>query len=124
MGNAVFGLLMGVTATAGFLLGLPLDVRHVTFSSANFAIGFVGLDYQVTPEQAGIAALGIALIGTVNLLVSFGLALWVALRARKIRFYHGFKLLRALGRRLWVAPLDFFIGPKADPLDEQLKGYE
>jgi site-specific recombinase len=124
MGNAVFGLLMGVTATAGFLLGLPLDVRHVTFSSANFAIGFVGLDYQVTPEQAGITALGIALIGTVNLLVSFGLALWVALRARKIRFYHGFKLLRALGRRLWVAPLDFFIGPKADPLDEQLKGYE
>jgi site-specific recombinase len=124
MGNAVFGLLMGVTATAGFLLGLPLDIRHVTFSSANFAIGFVGLDYQVTAEEAGIAALGIALIGTVNLLVSFGLALWVALRARKIRFYHGFKLLRALGRRLWVAPLDFFIGPKADPLDEQLKGYE
>jgi hypothetical protein len=33
----------------------------------------------------------------VNLLVSFGLALWVALRARKIRFRHGFLLLRALG---------------------------
>jgi site-specific recombinase len=57
-------------------------------------------------------------------LVSFGLALWVALRARKIRFYHGFKLLRALGARLRAAPLDFFIGPKADPMTEPTRGYE
>jgi site-specific recombinase len=124
MGNAVFGLLMGTTAMVGFLLGLPLDVRHVTFSSANFAIGFVGLDYNVDWETIAITALGIVLIAMVNLLVSFGLALWVALRARKIRFYHGFKLLRALGRRLRMAPLDFFIGPKADFLSEQPKGVE
>jgi site-specific recombinase len=124
MGNAVFGLLMGTTAMVGFLLGLPLDVRHVTFSSANFAIGFVGLDYRVDPETIGVTVLGIALIAMVNLLVSFGLALWVALRARKIRFYHGFKLLRALGARLRAAPLDFFIGPKADPMTEQTRGYE
>jgi site-specific recombinase len=125
MGNAVFGILMGVTATIGFLLGLPLDIRHVTFSSANFAIGFVGLDYQVGWETIGITALGIALIGMVNLLVSFGLALWVALRARKIRFYHGFRLLRALGRRLRAAPLDFFIGPKEyGDMSEQMRGYE
>jgi site-specific recombinase len=125
MGNAVFGVLMGVTATVGFLLGLPLDIRHVTFSSANFAIGFVGLDYQVSPETIGITALGIALIGMVNLLVSFGLALWVALRARKIRFYHGFRLLRALGRRLRAAPIDFFIGPKDyGDMSEQMRGYE
>jgi site-specific recombinase len=125
MGNLVFGVLMGTTATAGYLLGLPLDIRHVTFSSANLAIGFVGLDYRISWETAGIALLGIALIGMVNLLVSFGLALWVALRARKIRFYHGFRLLRALGRRLRAAPLDFFIGPKAlDPMSEQIRGYE
>jgi site-specific recombinase len=124
MGNAVFGILMGTTATAGFLLGLPLDIRHVTFSSANLAIGFVGLDYQVDAQTLGIAVIGIALIAMVNLLVSFGLALWVALRARKIRFYHGFKLLRALGARLRAAPLDFFIGPKADPFSEPPRGYE
>jgi site-specific recombinase len=116
MGNLVFGVLMGVTATVGFLLGLPLDVRHVTFSSANLAIGFVGLEQNVDPETIGIALLGIALIGAVNLLVSFGLALWVALRARKVRFRHGFRLLRALGRRLRAAPLDFFVGPR--DLDE------
>jgi site-specific recombinase len=125
MGNIIFGILMGTTATVGFLLGLPLDIRHVTFSSANFAIGFVGLDYRVDWNTIGITALGIALIGMVNLLVSFGLALWVALRARKIRFYHGVKLLRALGRRLRAAPLDFFIGPKEyGELSEHMRGYE
>ena len=116
MGNFVFGVLMGITGTVGYLLGLPLDVRHVTFSSANLAIGFVGLGQQVDPETIAITFLGIALIGMVNLLVSFGLALWVALRARKVRFRNGFRLLRALGRRLRAAPLDFFIGPR--DLDE------
>lgn len=119
MGNLVFGVLMGVTATVGFLLGLPLDIRHVTFSSANFAIGFVGLDQQVDLHKVAITVLGIALIGLVNLTVSFGLALWVALRARKVRFHHGIRLLRALGRRLRTAPLDFFIGPRdADSIAE------
>jgi site-specific recombinase len=112
MGNLVFGILMGTTATVGFLLGLPLDIRHVTFSSANFAIGFVGLDQHLDLATIAITFLGIALIGMVNLLVSFGLALWVALRARKVRFRHGFRLLRALGSRLRAAPLDFFIGPR------------
>jgi site-specific recombinase len=116
MGNLVFGVLMGITGTVGFLLGLPLDVRHVTFSSANFAIGYVGLGQHVDPETIAMSFLGIALIGMVNLLVSFGLALWVALRARKVRFRHGFRLLRALGSRLRAAPLDFFIGPR--DLDE------
>lgn len=112
MGNMVFGILMGCTATAGFLLGLPLDIRHVTFSAANFAIGVVGLDYHVDARTIGITLLGIALIGMANLLVSFSLALWVALRARKTRFYHGIRLLRALGQRLRATPLDFFIGPR------------
>jgi site-specific recombinase len=115
MGNLYFGILMGVTGTIGFLLGLPLDIRHVTFSSANFAIALVGLDYRVGWDMAATTVAGIALIGTVNLAVSFGLALWVALRARRVRFRHGFRLARALGRRFTSAPVDFFIGPKALP---------
>jgi site-specific recombinase len=112
MGNFFFGILLGTTGTVGFLLGLPLDIRHVTFSTANFATALVSLDYQITWAEAANAALGVVLIGAVNLLVSFNLALSVALRARKIQFTRSILLLRALGRRFRHAPIDFFIGPK------------
>lgn len=112
MGNFYFGILLGTTGTVGYLLGLPLDIRHVTFSTANVATALVGLDYQMSWEMAANATLGVALIGAVNLLVSFSLALWVALRARKIQLKRSILLLRALGRRFMSAPLDFFIGPR------------
>lgn len=115
MGNFFFGLMLGMTGFVGFLLGLPLDIRHVTFSTANFATALVGLDYALSWTAIGTASLGVALIGTVNLLVSFGLALWVAMRARKIRFKRGILLVQALGRRLVTAPVDFFLGPKDLP---------
>jgi site-specific recombinase len=120
MGNLYFGILMGVTGTVGYLVGLPLDIRHVTFSSANLAIAVVGLDHHVSWELVATALGGIALIAAINLVVSFGLALWVALRARRIRFRHGIRLARALGRRFAGAPVDFFIGPKQlPPLDAE-----
>lgn len=112
MGNFFFGVMLGTTAFVGFLLGLPLDIRHVTFSTANFATALVGLDYALSWQQIANASLGVALIGTVNLVVSFGLALWVAMRARKIRFKRGILLIQALGRRLFTSPVEFFLGPK------------
>ncbi len=118
MGNFFFGFLLGTTGTVGYLLGLPLDIRHVTFSTANFATALVALDYRMSWQMAANATLGVAMIGAVNLLVSFNLALWVALRARNIRFTRSVLLLRALGRRFLYAPLDFFIGPRdADTID-------
>ncbi|MCC2972221.1 site-specific recombinase [Massilia sp. IC2-476] len=120
MGNFFFGFMLGMTGFVGFLLGLPLDIRHVTFSTANFATALVGLDYALTWHQIGTASAGVALIGTVNLLVSFGLALWVAMRARKIRFKRGILLLQALGRRFITAPVEFFLGPKATTPSSEL----
>jgi site-specific recombinase len=112
MGNFYFGILLGTMGTLGYLLGLPLDIRHVTFSAASFSTALVGLDYKVSWELAATSVAGFLIIGAVNLVVSFSLALWVALRARKIRFEHGIRLLRALGRRFLAAPIDFFIGPR------------
>ena len=111
MGNFYFGILLGTMATLGYLLGLPLDIRHVTFSASNFSTALVALDHQVSWELAATSVVGFLTIGTVNLMVSFSLALWVALRARKIRFKYGIRLLRALGRRFIAAPMAFFIGP-------------
>ena len=94
MGNFWFGILLGVTPLIGFLTGLPLDIRHVTFSSANFATAFVAMDQHMSWTLAATSLAGVLLIAAVNLLVSFGLALWVALRARKIVFNHSLKLLK------------------------------
>lgn len=112
MGNFFFGILLGTTGTIGFLLGLPIDIRHITFSAANFATALVALDYGMSWAQIANAAGGVLLIGTVNLLVSFGLALWVALRARKIQFKRWILLVQALGRRFAYSPVEFFLGPR------------
>jgi site-specific recombinase len=112
MGNFYFGILLGTIGTLGFLLGLPLDIRHVTFSSANFATAIVGLDHNVTWQLVLKSVSGFLAIGAVNLLVSFALALWVALRSRQVRFKHGFALLKALGRRFITAPVEFFLGAR------------
>ena len=114
MGNFFFGILLGVMPLLGFLLGIPLDIRHVTFSSANFATAMVGLDHNVSWELVVTSVAGFLLIGTVNLLVSFGLALWVALRSRQVRFNHGWLLLKALGRRFRQGPVSFFFGSAAE----------
>ncbi len=112
MGNFYFGIMLGTIGTLGQLIGIPVDIRHVTFSAANFATALVALDHNVSWQLALTSVIGFLAIGTVNLLVSFGLALWVALRARRIPFEHGFLLIRALLRRLRKAPVDFFIGTK------------
>ncbi|WP_338758718.1 site-specific recombinase [Massilia sp. METH4] len=112
MGNFFFGIMLGMASALGLLLGLPIDIRHVTFSSANFATAVVALDHNVSWQLVVTSVTGFLAIGAVNLLVSFGLALWVALRARRIPFEHGFLLLRALGKRLRKSPADFFLGSK------------
>lgn len=114
MGNFFFGILLGVMPLLGFLLGMPLDIRHVTFSSANFATAMVGLDHNVSWQLVATSVAGFLLIGTVNLLVSFGLALWVALRSRQVHFKHGWQLLKALGRRFRQGPISFFFGSAAE----------
>jgi site-specific recombinase len=112
MGNFFFGILLGVMPFIGFMTGIPLDIRHVTFSSANFATAMVGLDHNVSWELVVTSVVGFLAIGTVNLLVSFGLALWVALRSRQVRFKHGWQLLKALGRRFRQGPISFFFGSR------------
>ena len=112
MGNVYFGILLGTIGTLGYLLGLPLDIRHVTFSAGNLATAFVAMNFSMSWELALTSIGGFLSIGAVNLLVSFALALWVALRARRVHFKQGMALVRAMGRRFLSAPLDFIIGPK------------
>lgn len=114
-GNIAFGFMLGLTGVIGFNLGLPLDIRHVTFAAANFGIAADTLAGSpwFTWQAIGICALGIALIGAANLTVSFTLALMVAMKARRVRFRHARPLVAALCRRFLRTPLDFFRPPRA-----------
>ncbi|MES2935347.1 MAG: site-specific recombinase, partial [Pseudomonadota bacterium] len=88
-GNFFFGIMLGTIGTLGSFFGLPLDIRHVTFGSANFAFAVVGLNHALSWQQVATSLSGIGLIGLTNLTVSFSLALMVALQSRRISFGKG-----------------------------------
>ncbi|OOH85812.1 recombinase [Pasteurellaceae bacterium 15-036681] len=79
MGNASFGLLLGLTGVVGYVTGLPLDIRHIAFSSAN--IGYVMTSGEISLLIFIQSLFFVILIGLVNLIVSFSLTLFIALRS-------------------------------------------
>ncbi|MDP2196588.1 MAG: preprotein translocase subunit TatB [Rhodocyclaceae bacterium] len=113
-GNFFFGFLLGGTAGLGMLLGLPLDIRHIAFSSAYWGYAMVGLGFGVEWQLAVLTALGVLLIGLTNLAVSFYLALWIGLKARGVDFSQRMALARAIAARLLTRPREFLLAP-ADP---------
>jgi len=114
-GNFLFGCMLGTAGTVGIILGLPIDIRHVAFSSANLGYALVAFDFALPLKALLWAALGVALIGLVNLAVSFALALWVALRARGVVFTQKRELLGRLWSRFRAAPMSFFVAPPRAP---------
>ena len=59
-----------------------------------------------------MAGLGIVLIGVVNLLVSFSLAIYVAMKSRKLSFAQWRTFFKSLLSRLNQYPAKFFFPPK------------
>ena len=111
-GNLLFGFLLGGTTLFGVLLGLPIDIRHVAFSSAFVGIAMAGLDFAPDLRLLVWAVLGVAGIGFLNLAVSFALALNVALRSRQVSDSQWRTLVRTVLRNLRRQPRDFFLPPK------------
>ena len=107
-GNFFFGIMLGSMGTIGFVTGLPLDVAHVTISSAYFGLAVASLDFAVDLATVAHALAGIALIGFINLGVSFALALWVAMRSRGVGFGQTGLLISILFSRLRTNWKQFF----------------
>ncbi len=112
-GNFFFGVMLGVTAYVGYLLSLPLDIRHVAFSVAN-------VGYSSTVTWSGIwvfveFVLFALLIGVVNLTVSFVLALNVAMRSRRVRLGRPRSMARAFWQAVRRQPLALILPPKMEP---------
>ena len=110
-GNFLFGIMLGSMGTLGFILGLPLDIRHIAFASANFIQGLININ---GPDVGLIVVsfLGVLLIGLTNLFVSFSLTIIVALRARRVRFEQWKPLAKLVMTHFLTRPSDFFWPPK------------
>ena len=113
-GNFFFGFLLGGATGLGVLFGLPIDIRHIAFSSAYLGYAAAALDFSIPATTVAIAFAGVLLIGITNLLVSFMLTLSVAMRARRISFEQGRSLGGLLAKRLLRAPGAFLFPPRSD----------
>ena len=106
-GNFSLGIFLGSMATLGYFIGIPLDVRHITFSSGNFGMAYAQLTFiDINVILHSVA--GILLIGFLNFIVSFGLALMIAIKSRQINFKQTKRIGHILLKRFFSSPLDFF----------------
>ncbi|MDN3398744.1 site-specific recombinase [Psychrobacter sp. APC 3426] len=116
MGNFLFGVFLGSTATIGFIFGVPIDIRHIAFASANLAHGLFNISADdISWGVILVSVLGVALIGIVNLMVSFSLALFVALRSKEVRFFEWGRLTKLVFGHIISHPSDFF-WPRDKPM--------
>ncbi|PNK61674.1 site-specific recombinase [Psychrobacter sp. FDAARGOS_221] len=116
MGNFLFGVFLGSTATVGFLFGMPLDIRHIAFASANFAHGVFNIPGDdLTLGVIMISLLGVALIGIINLMVSFFLAMTVALRSKGVQIPEWKTISKLMTTHLVTQPRDFIL-PRPEPM--------
>ncbi|MES2780037.1 MAG: hypothetical protein V4651_09105 [Bacteroidota bacterium] len=114
VGNTCLGFFLGMAGFIGFIFGLPFDIRHITISSGNYAIAVVALFHELHWHYALICLLGVMGIGVFNFVVSFSLALFVAIRSRNVKFKELRKLLRFTFLYFKKYPSDFFFSPKQE----------
>ncbi|MCU0425449.1 MAG: site-specific recombinase [Candidatus Kapabacteria bacterium] len=114
-GNFFLGCMLGTISNVGFIFGLPLDIRHITFAAGSFALAGVSLIAHGEILSVGVICwtlVGIVGIGAMNFLVSFSLALFVAMRSRNINLRQGAELLALLARYFRSNTREFFVAPR------------
>lgn len=108
-GNFYLGIFLGSTGTIGKILGLNIDIRHVTFAGGNFAMSLQMQGNNVALPIILETLLGIFLIGLVNVTVSFGLSVVIALKSRNITFNETGKLIGLLAKAFLKNPFAFIL---------------
>jgi site-specific recombinase len=111
-GSISLGFFLGMASFFGKTFGLPFDIRHITISAGNVAIGFFGMEGPLNYRYLFIILLGVGLIGFLNFFVSFGCAFYVAVKSRGIRLKEYPEFLGILWRYMKKHPADFIRPPK------------
>ena len=101
VGNASLGFLLGGVPAAFAIASLPIEIRHVTVSTGSVALAIA--TGGGTRTAVALALAGLVVIAAVNVVTSFVLALWLALRAtRGLRTTGSSIALLRIGLRRWV----------------------
>ena len=114
--NVSLGLMLGLVPAFAAFFGLGLEVRHVTLSTGQVAAAMatLGLPALQTPEFWWAVA-GLAIIGPLNLAVSFFLAFRVALAAHGITEIDRQRIYRVVRQRVRTEPGSFLVPPPDAP---------
>lgn len=116
-GNVSLAFFLGMVPVIAEFLSLPLDVRHVTLSSASLAAAAVSLPASFFSSwDFWLAVLGIASMGILNISVSFTMAMIVAIRARSVHAPERSLIYRAVWKRFKTKPMSFVLPPKDSEL--------
>jgi site-specific recombinase len=84
--NIALGFLFGFIPFIGQSVGIPLEGKHVSISTAGALLAVLSLDPgKLTVYLISMTIVGLACIGILNFFVSFYLALWVAARSCNIK---------------------------------------
>ena len=110
--NVSLGVMLGCLAVVGFIFGLPLDVRHITFASAQLGSALAHFNFELSQDIWIYSIVGVVLIGLVNLLVSFGVTFLLVLKSRNVSFANHRALLWLLLKRFLKNPLKFLLPVK------------
>lgn len=111
VGNIALGFFLGMAGFFGKTFGIPFDIRHITISAANTAIGFFGLGSAVTMKELWYTIFGVTGIGFLNFAVSFGLAFIVAVKSRGIHLKEYPEFAGILWKYIKKYPKDFVKAP-------------
>jgi site-specific recombinase len=119
IGNISLGFFLGMAGFFGKMFGLPFDIRHITISAANTAIGFFGMGHNIAAKELWYTIFGVFCIGFLNFAVSFSLAFFVAVKSRGIHLREYPEFLGILWRYIKKYPRDLIKAP-ASRTAEQL----
>lgn len=107
-GNVALGFLLGMSGLVASIFGIPFDIRHITISAGNVAIGLYGIGINnINPYYLLTVVLGVLGIGFFNFLVSFSLAFIVAVKSRGVHLKDYPEFIGILWRYFKKKPLDF-----------------
>src|SRR5512137_3096906 len=112
--------MLGLTPDLFLFAGVPMEVRHVTLSTGQVAAASFTLGAGVLATASfWLAIAGLVLIGALNVGVSFGLALRLAMRSVDISPADRAHVYHAIRRRLFTRPLEFVWPPRDIDADEK-----